>query len=649
MRFVRNCLIGCMVIFASVTIVIAETYNKGPSIEQELTEEELSHWAFQPIQHPRPPEVQNESEVANALDRFILARLEEKGLSLMPSADRRTLIRRLSFGLRGLPPTQEEIQEFLNDDSEIAYEVLVDRFLGETAFGERWGQHWLDVVRFAETEGFEHDYVRPDAWRYRDWVIHAFNKDIPYDEFVSLQIAGDELYPDVPDMAIGTGFLVAGPDMSDINIAEERSHTILNEMTSATGAAFLGLTMACAQCHDHKFDAISQADFYRMRAVFANMYFPEKQKRLNQVFFEPDAEAPATHLMLRGMFNSPGPVLAPGFVRAANPMGLTVPETEEDATTTGRRKALAKWITDPEHPLATRVIMNRVWHYLIGIPIVGTPNDFGVKGDRPTHPQLLDWLSKELMVRNWSLKEMIRLVVMSATYRQVSRPVDDTWVDAVAADPDNRLLSRMPRKRLEGEAIRDAMLFVSGRLNRKQGGPGVHPPLPREVAITLLKKQWEVSKDESDHYRRSIYLFVRRNLRFPMFDVFDRPDTLASCGRRNVSTTAPQSLTLLNSDFSLNSARHLAGEVLDSGAIDYSAWVDQCYERLFSRLPSDSEREIAIEFLEGQTTMLKDAEREVSELAVPLGTENTMDRFQGSALTDLCLALFNLNEMIYID
>ena len=244
---------------------------------------------------------------------------------------------------------------------------------------------------------------------------------------------------------------------------------------------------------------------------------------------------------------------------------------------------------------------------------------------------------------------MIRLVVMSSTYRQVSRPVDDSWEDAVAADPDNRLLSRMNRKRLEGEAIRDSMLSISGRLNRKQGGPGVRPPLPHEITITLLEKQWEVSRNQSDHYRRSIYLFVRRNLRFPIFDVFDRPDTLASCGRRNVSTTAPQSLTLLNSDFSLNSARHLAGEVLDSAASDYSEWVDQCYERLFSRLPSDSERGIAVGFLESQTASLQEEEREASELAVPLGTEKTIDRFQGSALTDLCLALFNLNEMIYID
>lgn len=619
------------------------------SIEPALTEKDLSHWSFQPVQAFKPPVVKNESQVRNDIDRFILSELEENGLRLMPTANRRTLIRRLSFDLRGLPPTQNEVVEFLNDSSDGAYDELIDRFLASPAYGERWGQHWLDVVRFAESDGFEHDQVRKQAWRYRDWVIRSLNEDMPYDEFVRLQIAGDEFYPNSEDKAIATGFLVAGPDMPDVNYEEERVHTVLNEMTSSTGLAFMGLTMGCAQCHDHKTDAISQADFYRMRAVFANMEFPELKKQLKHVFVEIDAEAPPSFLMEKGDFRRPGPEVSPAFVRAANPMGLAVAAPGEGSTTTGRRKALAEWLTNPEHPLTARVMVNRLWQHHFGRPIVGTPNDFGVLGDRPTHPKLLDWLASEMMERDWSLKEMHRLLLQSASYRQVSRPVDDSWELAVDLDPSNRLLSRMNRKRLEGEAIRDTMLAVSEQLNRKQGGPGVHPPLPPEVAITLLKKQWEVSEDESDHYRRSIYLFTRRNLRFPLFDVFDRPDANASCGIRNVSTTAPQSLTLLNSEFSLQSARYMAGEILGSGTANYEEWVSQCYERVFSRPPTNLEHETGIAFLQGQVELLKNEQRDPAGLATPLGLTTEADPYKGSALTDYCLAMFNLNEMIYVD
>lgn len=614
-----------------------------------LTKEDLNHWAYQPLMSYEPPTVEKGSLVRNEIDRFILAKLEPKGLQLQPSADRRILIRRLSFDLRGLPPTQEEVRSFLNDQSDRAYPDLIDRFLASSAYGERWGQHWLDVARFAESDGFEHDFTRKEAWRYRDWVIRSLNEDMPYDEFVRLQIAGDELYPGDKDKAIATGFLVAGPDMPDINLDEERAHTVLNEMTSTTGLVFMGLTLGCAQCHDHKTDPVSQADFYRLRAVFANMDFPKKNKQLSHTFVESDANAPVSHLMERGDFGRPGVEVSPAFVRVANPMGHEIVPAPADAITTGRRKALSIWLTDPEHPLTARVIVNRLWQHHFGRPIVGTPNDFGVLGDRPSHPELLDWLAMELMARDWSLKEMHRLMLQSATYRQISRSKGGSWDVAIGSDPENRFFSRMNRKRLEGEAIRDTMLAVGGRLNRKEGGPSVHPPLPPEVAVTLLKKQWEVSEDESDHYRRSIYLFSRRNLRFPLFDVFDRPDANASCGRRNVSTTAPQSLTLLNSEFSLQSARHLAGQILNTGTSDFNDWVNQCYERVFSRPPIHTERELGIAFLKEQAALLKSEDRDPSALATPLGLTMKKDVYVGSALTDYCLALFNLNEMIYLD
>ncbi len=279
----------------------------------------------------------------------------------------------------------------------------------------------------------------------------GLNQDMPYDEFVRLQIAADELYPNSPEKAIATGFLVAGPDMPDINLLEERAHTVLNEMTASTGFAFWGLTVGCAQCHDHKSDPISQADFYRLRAVFANMDFLEKNEQLSHVFEEEDATAPPSYVMMKGDFRYAGPEIEPGFIRAVNPMNLSVPTPKSESTTTGRRKALAEWLTDPRHPLTARVMVNRLWQHHFGRPIVGTPNDFGVLGERPSHPELLDWLASELVEHNWSLKAMHRLMLDTAAYRQVSRSSGPAWDQAIRADPENRLYSRMNRKRLEGK------------------------------------------------------------------------------------------------------------------------------------------------------------------------------------------------------
>ncbi len=641
--------VAIMAVICLATFCFGERRNRL-EIEKPITEEDRNHWAFQPIRAMAPPSVIDDSKIRNGVDHFILSRLEVEGLSLMPAADRRTLIRRLSFDLRGLPPTPDEVQTFLEDESDFAYEALIDRFLADPAYGERWAQHWLDVARFAESDGFEHDQVREDAWRYRDWVINSLNADMPYDEFVRLQIAGDELYPDDESKAIATGFLVSGPDMPDINLDEERAHTVLNEMTSSTGLAFMGLTLECAQCHEHKSDPISIEDYYRLRAVFANMEFPKKNKQLSHIFLENDAEAPPSFVMKRGDFRSPGDPVEPAFIRVVNAMGMQVGSGNAESTTTGRRKALAEWLTLPGHPLTARVIVNRLWQHHFGSPIVGTPNDFGVLGDRPTHPELLDWLASELIDGGWSLKEMHRLMLQSATYRQVSRPVGDSWKTATKKDPDNLLYSRMNRKRLEGEAIRDAILSVSGQLNRKRGGPGVHPPLPQEVAITLIKKQWEVSEDVSEHTRRSIYLFTRRNLRFPIFDVFDRPDANASCGRRNVSTTAPQSLTLLNSEFSMNASRHLAGMLINVRPnYDREAWVRRAYEIVFSREETNIERQLGLSFLNDQVASFKAEGRQVGTLAMPVETSVRFDPYEGAALVDYCLALFNLNEMIYLD
>lgn len=599
--------------------------RQSAPVEPPITAKDRQHWSFRPIQDPKPPRVKNEGQVRNDIDRFILARLEQRDLRLAPQANRETLIRRLYFDLTGLPPTPAQIDAFVRDSAPNAYARVITTLLDSKAYGERWAQHWLDVARFAESDGFEHDKVRQQAWRYRDWVVRALNADMPYDRFVRWQIAGDEFAPDNPDAALGTGFLLAGPDMPDINLVAERRHTVLNEITSSVGAAILGLGVGCAQCHDHKYDPVSQADFYRLRSFFANFALPKKNVSLSHIFKEHGADAPVSHLMIRGDFRRPGSIVTPGYLRVVSGPSDRIRSTPLGNRSTGRRAELARWLTQADHPLTTRVIVNRLWMHHFGKPLVATPNDFGTQGRKPSHPQLLDWLAAELPRQSWSLKRMHRLMLSSATYRQASRGIGAEWQAKLEADPGNELYARSHRRRLDGESIRDAMLHISGRLNRKTGGPGVRPPLPPEVAVTLLKKQWPVTKDASEHYRRSIYLFARRNLRYPMFDVFDRPDALASCAERNVSTTAPQSLTLFNSEFSLSRSRDLAQSIFNQTRPDTGSMITEAYRRVLGRRPSSRELTIGQSFLRSRQT----------------------DPVAG--LTDYCLALFNLNEFLYID
>ena len=641
-RLMLALLVGC----ASNHALLAAELHEPP-----ITSEARRHWAFVPLVRPALPEVKQLERVRTAIDQFILHRLEKQGLQLMPEADRRVLIRRVSFDLSGLPPTPEAIDQFIRDSSPDAYGQLVDRLLDSPAYGERWAQHWLDLARFAESDGFEHDKIRPDAWRYRDWVIEALNEDLPYDEFVRLQLAGDELHPDDPDAAIAMGFLLAGPDMPDINSQDERRQVVLNEMTSTVGVSLLGLGLGCAACHDHKYDPVSQADFFRMRAFFENSVHPERDKPLGHQIKEPGPGSPATYLMIRGDFHRPGPELQPAFLRIASlaRTDVMIPTVTPSVTSSGRRTALARWITQPDHPLALRVIANRIWQYHFGAPLAGTPNDFGFQGEQPTHPDLLDWLAMELPRRGWSLKSMHRLILNSATYRQASFGQGEAWDRALRVDPDNKLHSRMPRNRLAGEAIRDAMLAVSGTLNRERGGLGVRPPLPEEITITLLKDQWQVSTNMKDHHRRSVYLMARRNLRYPLFDVFDRPDANASCARRYESTTAPQSLMLLNSEFSLEMARRLAGAAMLSGGKSLPGFIDRSCRLTLGRLPTSDEAALALNFVNLQAARLQKEGRLPEALATPLPPVPGANAYQGAAQVDFCLALFNLNEFVFVD
>jgi hypothetical protein len=364
-----------------------------------------------------------------------------------------------------------------------------------------------------------------------------------------------------------------------------------------------------------------------------------------------------SRLLIRGDFRREGPELPPDFPRVANLDQSTVAEREPAASTTGRRTQLASWLLSPANPLTSRVIVNRLWQQHFGRGLVETPSDFGRMGAEPTHPELLDWLASELPKQGWSLKSMHRLIVLSAVYRQSSHsPLgdatteqDSTWRIARSTDPESQLLWHFPRHRLEGEAIRDALLAASGKLSDRRGGPGVRPPLPAELVSTLLKNQWNVTPDVADHDRRSIYLFVRRNLRFPLFEAFDRPDTNASCPRRNRSTIAPQALVLLNSELSLGAARDLAGLVLARGKEAETQWIRDAVRRALGREPADVELRTGRSFLTLQAAKLRQAKRPAEALALPRPMPTDVDPYVAAALTDYCLALFNLNEFVYVD
>jgi hypothetical protein len=620
--------------------------DEAAKTEPALTDSDREHWAYLTPVRAELPAVQDVAWCRTPVDRFILAALEDAKLRPAEQASHAALLRRVTFDLTGLPPTPAEVAAFEKSHTDEDYVAVVERLLASRAYAERWAQHWLDVARYADSDGYEHDIARPEAWRYRDWVIAALARDLPIDEFLQLQLAADELRPDDREAAVATGFLLCGPDMPDLNRQDERRSMVLNEMTGTVGSALLGLQLGCAQCHDHKFEPLSQADFYRLRACFETSEFLSKGRKeeddadddtvpeTRRVFRASKQPPQPSHLLVRGDFTRPGPTLEPGFPRVANLQLVSLSKTKSGATAgsptsaskdsdgRGRRTALADWVTRPSHPLTARVFVNRVWQEHFGYGLVRTSNDFGYLGDAPTHPELLDWLSREFVDRGWSAKRLHRLIVTSAVYRQASLPraaVGDEK-SARAVDPENRLLSHYPRRRLDGEAIRDAMLEASDSLSDRHGGPGVMPPLPKELLGTIRKDHWKVSADEEDHRRRSVYLFVRRNLRLPLLEAFDRPDTMASCTRRNRSTIAPQALVLLNSEFAQDCAARLARTVAHENS-DPRAQVVAAYARSLGRTPTPSETAEAEELVKSHD----------------------------AGLTDLCLALFNLNEFVYVD
>jgi cytochrome c553 len=615
-------------------------------------------WAFRLLRQVEPPPGPS-GQSMGPIDRFILARLRERGLQPAAPADRRTLIRRVTFDLTGLPPTPEEVSAFLADRAPGAYERLVERLLASPRYGERWGRHWLDVARYADTGGFEADHTYPNAWRYRDYVIRALNADKPFDRFLHEQVAGDELWPGDPEAVTATGLYCVGPVLPEsASVLGQLEQEWLTDAADTTGAAFLGLTFGCARCHDHKYDPLTQKDYYGLQAVFAasDRPFPEKVrllriKGLNNLLS--DAPVPKqllndprctvetegktgfhlfhrdrpleVRLLQRGELSKAREVVAPA-VPAVLPLTGRGPDFASVAPGK-RRAALARWLTSPDCPLTARVIVNRVWGWHFGQALARTPSDFGAQGEPPTHPELLDWLARDLIEHSWSLKHLHRRILLSRTYRMRS----EADARGLRVDADNRLLWHFPRRRLEGEAIRDAMLACAGALNTKPFGPPVVPPLGKEELTGLFdaKGKWPVTKDASEHTRRSVYLLVRRTFVYPLFAAFDPPELMTSCPGRARTVVPTQALTLLNSPVADRQSSAFARRLLRECGPGPERAVARAWLLAFGRPPERKEAERAVTFLRERT-------------AAHGGKAE-------AALAELCLAVFNANEFVYVD
>ncbi len=628
------------------------------------TPRERGHWAFVKRAAPAVPAFSLASDKAWAkspIDAFILQRLKKEGLKPSPPSDRATLIRRVYFDLIGLPPSPREVAEFITDKSPDAWQKLVEKLLASPHYGERWAQHWLDVARYAETDGFEYDTHRRDAWRYRDYVIRAFNNNKPFDRFVTEQLAGDEIGAGDEEPLVASGFNRLGPlrkNAGNQEVASSRNE-VLTEMTNAVGSALLGVTLGCARCHNHKFDPIRQSDYYRVQAYFAAVYdkdvvkatpdeqaawkakaepiekemkqisatmkslqgkqdtaslnlkesltkkleelqekMPEPLPALHSVINTPDKKSPI-HLLARGDYTAKGDRVG------MRPLGVLLPDgTPELPETTAKPRAeLAKWIVAPENPLTARVMVNRIWQYHFGRGIVATSNDFGRMGSRPTHLELLDYLANEFVSGGFSVKHIHRLILNSNAYQQASGPPSDPALKALAMekDPENKLLWRFNCQRLAAEQIRDAMLAVAGTLNTKQGGPSVMVPIDQGLVNTLYKpSQWKTAKDSAEHHRRSIYLIAKRNLRLPFMEVFDAPDMQVSCARRESSTHAPQALELMNGTFANEQAEALAKRLEAEAGPNLRKQIDLGYRLVTGRAARPAEIRLAMDFLKTQ-------------------------------------------------
>ncbi|HYP09389.1 MAG TPA: DUF1549 and DUF1553 domain-containing protein [Bryobacteraceae bacterium] len=637
---------------------------------------ERRHWAFQPRKDVSPPvftSAPDRAWVKTPVDAFILSGLKKVGLRPAAVADRVTLIRRVTFDLHGLPPTPAEVQSFVADSSANAWEKLIDRLIASPRYGEQWGRHWLDVVRFAESDGYEYDMHRPDAYRYRDYVVQSFNEDKPYDLFVKEQLAGDEMDASNQTLLVASGFNRLGPlrkNAGNQDVASSQNE-VLTEMTNIVGSAFLGVTVGCARCHDHKFDPFRQSDYYRMQAHFAQVKAndlvlaskeeqdawkaqaapveAEMRKMRSALRTAPDAvkqkieidlealedkipaplpsiytvvddrKAPSPiHLLTRGDYQSKGAKVGP------RPLGVLLPEAapEDPLDVEKPRLKLANWVVDPSNPLTARVMVNRVWQYHFGRGLVFTSNDFGRMGTRPSNPELLDYLANAYISAGWKMKPIHKLILMSNAYRQASvSPAEKVGMEK---DAQNDLLWKFSKRRLEAEELRDSMLAIAGRLNEKIGGPSVLVPIEPELMKMLKRPQyWKPTRDKAEYDRRTLYMIYKRNLRLPFLEAYDAPDILLSCARREQSTHAPQALELLNGKTSNDLAAAFAERLLKERKT-MADRIDYAFRLAAGRAPNVIEKQLSLKFLNGKAD-------------------------DAQTLKEFALAVFNLNSFLYVN
>ena len=699
----------------------------------EINDETRAHWAFRPIERPPVPEVQHNDWVVNPIDAFVLARLKEAGLAPSPPAAPRELIRRLYYDLLGLPPEPDDVEQFAADPSDAAYDALVDRLLDSPQYGEHWARYWLDVVRYGESNSYERDNPKPFVWRYRDYVIDAFNSDKPFDRFVMEQLAGDELDPVTPETIIATGYYRLGLWDDEPVDKELAFYDGLDDIAATTSQGLLGLTMNCARCHEHKLDPIPHEDYYRFLAFFRNVRHygvradptvfdasvceigtPEQRvdyaqrkaaydqqlaslrQQLDEIedavrpklqggekddfqdqSVRPDilkkhvgdlitqerfdeyarvhadwkerrdhppagldqalcvkengAECPPTFVLARGNPGSKTDEVLPGFPRV-----LDVPEPEivppAGGASSGRRRALAEWIVSPSNPLTARVIVNRIWQWHFGRGLVRSANNFGLQGDRPTHPELLDWLAAEFIDRGWSIKQLSRLILASNTFRMASHgnPGDPPH-PGLAADPQNDLLWRFDPRRLRAEEVRDSILAVNGSLNtEKMHGPSIYEVIPAAVLAGQSRPGagWGKSTP-ADRRRRSIYIHVKRSLQVPLLAAFDAADPDSPCPVRFSTTQPTQALTLLNSEYLSEQADIFADFVRTNAGDDVQDQVTFALQRGTQRPPTEAEVNRGCTLIESlhQDRGLTDDQ----------------------ALKYYCLLVLNLNEFLYVD
>ena len=691
-----------------------------------VTPETKNYWAFRPVANPAVPKVQNSTWVSNPIDNFILQKLEAASLSPTSAAERQKLIRRASYDLTGLPPSIEDIEAFVNDESDRAFEKVIDRLLDSPQYGERWGRHWLDLVRYAETNSYERDGTKPFIWRYRDYVIRSFNEDKPYTQFIKEQLAGDEFEPPTPDSIVATGYYRLGIWDDEPVDQKQALYDDLDDVLLTTSQVFLGLTMNCARCHDHKIDPLPQKDYYSFLAFFNGvkrygvrsnesvedasigpiavsendlernearneldrelaehdrkinhvnrrlqelMTPPEKedfqavgvrvdiarkyagkglsnklvsdyeesvQRRQEILDTRPPEIAQAllvkevgrkprdTFILVRGNANVEGAKVEPAFPSVLSPPEPVI-STPSMTESSGRRTALANWIASENNQLTARVMVNRIWQHHFGRGIVGSSNNFGNIGDKPTHPELLDWLATQFMQGGWKLKSVHKLIMLSSAYQMSSQSSEKE----LAADPANNLYWRFNMRRLSSEELRDSVHAANGSLNLKMGGPSIYPIIPQEVLAGQSRPGagWGNSSVE-ERARRAVYIFIKRSLVEPLMADFDFADVDSTCPVRFVTTQPTQALSLLNSEFMNRQAAVFAGFLKKEAGADSAKQVELGLTKITQRRPTKSEIDRGVSLIDS------------------LKKDNVPDDI---ALKYYCLALFNLNEFLYLD